>query len=94
MNKIILAVALIAGATTSAFAITGDLADKAMRDLPGVNQRGITANPTSQPETGSLTDKAMRDLLSVSGRGRTANPTAKPSSGSLADKAMRDQLGS
>ena len=93
MTKFILALTLIAGAATSAFADTGDLAFKAMQDLPGVNQRGTTANPLSQPDTGSLADKAMRDLPGIYA-GRTANPTTKPASGSLADKAMRDQLGS
>lgn len=93
MNKLILALTLLAGAATPVFADTGDLAYKAMQDAPGVNQRGITANPTAQPDNSSLSSKAMRDFPGINSGG-TANPTAKANSGSLADKAMRDQLGS
>lgn len=93
MNKILLAVALIAGTATSAFAAS-DIQGKVMGDLLGANQRGATANPTAQPQSGSLTDKAMQDTPGVTGPGRTVTPTAKPYSGSLSDKAMRDQLGS
>jgi hypothetical protein len=93
MNKLILAVALIAGAATSAFA-SNNLSDKVVSDLPGANQRGITVNPTAIPDSGSLADKVMRDTPGVRSAGRTATPTAKPFSGGLSDKAMRDQLGS
>jgi hypothetical protein len=93
MNKLILAVALIAGAATPAFA-NNNLSDKAASDLIGSSQRGSTANPTAIPENGGLADKVMRDAPGVRSAGRTANPTAKPFTGGLSDKAMRDQLGS
>ncbi len=94
MNKLILAVALIAGAATSAFAAPATLTEKATSDLIGAGLRGITSNPTAIPEDYSLAGKVMRDAPGVRGAGRTAMPTAKPFSGSLSDKAMRDQLGS
>ena len=94
MKKILLAIALIAGAATSAFATPSDIHGKVMGDLLGANRTGATANPTAQPQSGSLADKAMRDLPGVTGPGRTATPTAKPITSSLSDKATRDQLGS
>jgi hypothetical protein len=94
MNKLILAMALIAGAATSAYASPSTLSEKAASDLLSAGQRGFTVNPTAIPEDNSLAGKVMRDAPGIRGSGRTAMPTAKPFSGSLSDKAMRDQLGS
>lgn len=77
--------------TTVAFA--DDLATKEMKDNPGVQGAGTTANPTAKPETGGLAEKAMKDAPGVSGGGSTAKPTAKPETGGLAEKAMQDHPG-
>ena len=91
MNKFILALALLAAASTSSFA--DDLATKAMKDSPGVTGGGTTANPTAKPDSGSLAEKAMKDAPGVTGAGKTTAPTVKPDSGSLSEKAMLDQPG-
>jgi hypothetical protein len=85
----ILAAALLASTSLLAFA-DDSLPAKAMKDSPGVQGEGTTADPTAKPKDGSLTDKAMKDTPGVTGAGTTANPTAKPTDGSLADKAMKD----
>ncbi len=91
MNKLILAIALLAA--TGSFASAEDLTSKAMKDLPGVTGSGATGNPTAKPDSGSLSEKAMQDAPGVTGNGATVNPTAKPDSGSLSEKAMKDAPG-
>lgn len=63
MNKFILALALVAAASSNAMA--DDLATKAMKDSPGVTGAGTTANPTAKPDSGSLSEKAMQDQPGV-----------------------------
>jgi hypothetical protein len=70
----------------------GSLSTKAMKDQPGNNSGGTTADPQAKPNSGSLSEKAMKDQPgNSSSSGSTANPTAKPESGSLSEKAMKDQ---
>lgn len=72
----------------------GSLSGKVMKDQPGNNAPGSTAEPTAKPSSGSLSDKAMKDQPgNSSASGSTDMPTAKPESGGLSDKAMKDQLG-
>lgn len=93
MKSLSLAMVLIAGSATMVFAGGGDIADKVMKDNPGVTGQGSTLKPTAKPETGGLAEKAMKDTPGVTGGGTTANPTAKPETGGLAEKAMQDHPG-
>ena len=63
MNKFILALALLAAASTNSMA--DDLSTKAMKDAPGVTGAGKTAAPTVKPDSGSLSEKAMQDQPGV-----------------------------
>lgn len=92
MKRITL-VALLVMASTGITYAGGDLAEKEMKDSPGVTGAGVTANPTAKPETGGLAEKAMQDAPGVTGDGTTANPTAKPDNKSLSGKAMQDHPG-
>lgn len=92
MKSLSLALVLIAGSASMVFA-GGGIAEKVMKDNPGVNGQGGTTQPTAKPETGGLAEKAMKDAPGVAGGGTTANPTAKPETGGLAEKAMQDHPG-
>lgn len=92
MKAFLVAALAFATSTTLAFA-DGDLAEKVMKDSPGVTGAGSTANPTAKPETGGLAEKAMKDSPGVTGSGTTANPTSKPDDKSLTGKAMKDHPG-
>jgi hypothetical protein len=82
--------------TSVAFAAEdSNLTTKAMKDLPGNNGSGTTANPTAKPNSGSLSEKQMQDQPGVNSdtTGRTAMPNAKPSDGSLSGAEMDQNAG-
>lgn len=81
-------------ALTSSVALAQNATEKAMKDLPGNNGPGTTANATAKPDSGSLSEKAMQDQPGVNkdAAGKTVTPTAKVEDGSLTGKAMKDQL--
>jgi hypothetical protein len=86
-------VALLALGFSASYAAADDLAEKEMKDNPGVSAPGPTADPTAKPSTSGLAEKAMKDSPGVTGGGTTATPTAKPETGGLAEKAMQDHPG-
>jgi hypothetical protein len=100
MSKPIFVAALLL-ALTGSVALAGapvkpeenSLSGKAMRDQPGNNSAGTTANPTGKPEEHSASGKAMRDQPGNNSGGSTASPTAQPGDNSLSGKAMKDLPG-
>ena len=96
MNKVILSAIALFASTSLAFAAEdSNLTTKAMKDLPGNNGAGTTANPTAKPNSGSLSEKQMQDQPGVNSdtTGRTATPNAKPSDGSLSGAEMEQNTG-
>jgi len=96
MMKPFLAAMVLALSTSVAFAAEdSNLTTKAMKDLPGNNGSGATANPTAKPNSGSLSEKQMQDQPGVNSdtTGRTATPNAKPSDGSLSGAEMEQNSG-
>lgn len=82
-------------ALTSSVAVAQNITEKAMKDHPGHNGSGSTANATAKPNSGSLAERAMQLQPGVNSdrTGRTVNPTAHVQDGSLSGKVMKDQLG-
>ena len=96
MNKVILSAIALFASTSFAFAAEdSNLTTKAMKDLPGNNGAGTTANPTAKPNSGSLSEKQMQGQPGVNSdtTGTTAMPNAKPSDGSLAGQEMQQNPG-
>ena len=95
MKTPFLAVMLLALSTSFAFAEDGNLTTKAMKDLPGNNGAGTTANPTAKPDSGSLSEKQMQLQPGVNSdkTGTTATPNAKPEDGSLQGAEMEQNAG-
>ncbi len=92
MKTPFLAAMLLALSTSVAFAEDGNLTTKAMKDLPGNNGAGSTADPTAKPNSGSLSEAQMQRQPGVNSdkTGKTSTPNAKPQDGSLAG-AEREQ---
>jgi hypothetical protein len=96
MNKVILsAIALFASTSLASAAEDSNLTTKAMKDLPGNNGAGTTANPTAKPNSGSLSEKQMQEQPGVNSdkTGTTAMPNAKPSDSSLSGQEMKQNPG-
>ena len=96
MNKVILSAIALFASTSLAFAAEdSNLTTKAMKDLPGNNGAGTTANPTAKPNSGSLSEKQMQEQPGVNSdkTGTTAMPNAKPSDSSLSGQEMKQNPG-
>jgi hypothetical protein len=90
--------ALTALALSASIAIAAEdsnLTTKAMKDLPGNNGGGATADPTAKPNSGSLSEKQMQLQPGVNSdkTGKTAMPNAKPMDGSLSGAEMEQNAG-
>jgi hypothetical protein len=96
MKMSFLAAMALALSTSLAFAAEdGGLTTKAMKDLPGNNGGGATADPTAKPDSGSISQGQMKQQPGVSSdrTGTTAMPNAKPEDGSLSGKEMEQNPG-
>ena len=95
MKPILAAMALALSASVAFAAEDSNLTTKAMKDLPGNNGAGSTANPTAKPNSGSLSEKQMQGQPGVNSdtTGKTAMPNAKPSDGSLSGAEMEQNAG-
>src|SRR5690349_17147343 len=95
MKPILAAMALALSASVAFAAEDSNLTTKAMKDLPGNNGAGSTANPTAKPNSGSLSEKQMQGQPGVNSdtSGKTATPNAKPSDGSLSGAEMEQNAG-
>jgi hypothetical protein len=89
------AIALFASTSLAFAAEDSNLTTKAMKDLPGNNGAGTTANPTAKPNSGSLSEKQMQEQPGVNSdkTGTTAMPNAKPSDSSLSGQEMKQNPG-
>ncbi len=96
MKTPFLAAMLLALSTSVVFAAEDSNATtKAMKDLPGNNCAGTTADPTAKPNSGSLSEAQMQRQPGVNGdkTGKTATPNAKPQDGSLQGTEMEQNSG-
>lgn len=96
MMKPLLAAMALALSTSVAFAAEdSNLTTKAMKDLPGNNGGGMTAQPTAKPHSGSLSEGQMQQQPGVNSdmSGMTATPNAKPEDGSLQGAEMNQNPG-
>ena len=95
MKPFLAAMALALSASVAFAAEDSNLTTKAMKDLPGNNGAGATANPTAKPNSGSLSEKQMQEQPGVNSdtSGKTATPNAKPSDGSLSGAEMEQNAG-
>jgi hypothetical protein len=95
MKPFLAAMALALSASVAFAAEDSNLTTKAMKDLPGNNSAGTTANPTAKPNSGSLSEKQMQGQPGVNSdeTGTTATPNAKPSDGSLSGAEMEQNAG-
>jgi hypothetical protein len=89
------ALALGLSASVAFAAEDSNLTTKAMKDLPGNNGGGTTADPTAKPNSGSLSEGQMQRQPGVNSdkTGTTATPNAKPSDGSLSGAEMEQNAG-
>ncbi len=95
MKTPFLAAMLLALSTSVALAEDSNLTTKAMKDLPGNNGSGTTADPTAKPNSGSLSEGQMQRQPGVNSdtTGKTATPNAKPMDGSLQGAEMDQNPG-
>jgi hypothetical protein len=96
MMKPFLAAMVLALSTSVAFAVEdGSLSSKAMKDLPGNNGPGTTADPTAKPPATGLSERQMQLQPGVNSdrTGKTATPNAKPDDGSLSGAEMEQNIG-
>lgn len=95
MKPFLAAMALALSASVAFASEDGNLTTKAMKDLPGNNGGGATANPTAKPNSGSLSEKQMQEQPGVNSdkTGKTATPNAKPSDSSLSGAEMEQNPG-
>ncbi len=94
-TSIFAAVLLAMSASVGLAAEDSNLTTKAMKDLPGNNGGGTTADPTAKPNSGSLSEGQMQRQPGVNSdkTGQTATPNAKPQDGSLSGAEMEQNVG-
>jgi len=95
MKPFLAAVALALSASVAFAAEDSNLTTKAMKDLPGNNGAGATANPTAKPNSGSLSEAQMQRQPGVNSdkTGKTSTPNAKPADSSLSGAEMEQNVG-